>query len=49
MEEIHVLSIYYLVPFIVVHLTGVLLAEFTDQKGIVSRIVSGESKENTER
>ena len=40
-EQIHVLSIYYLVPFIVVHLAGILWAEFTDQKGIVSRIVSG--------
>lgn len=40
-EEIHVLSIYYLVAFIVIHLSGVLLAEFTKQKGIVSRIVSG--------
>lgn len=43
MEEIHILSIYYLVPFIVIHLAGVLLSEFTDQKGIVSRIVSGDN------
>lgn len=41
MEEIHMLSIYYLIPFIAIHLAGVLIAEFTDQKGIVSRIVSG--------
>jgi cytochrome b561 len=41
MEEIHVLSIYYLIAFIVIHLTGVFIAEFTDQKGIISRIVSG--------
>ena len=45
MEEIHVLSIYYLVAFIAIHLAGVLIAEFTDQKGIVSRIVSGSKKE----
>lgn len=44
-EAIHVLSIYYLVPFIIIHLSGVLLAEFTDQKGIISRIVSGKPKE----
>src|SRR5690606_32863801 len=44
MEDIHVLGIYYLVAFIVIHLAGVLIAEFSDQKGIVSRIVSG-SKE----
>jgi cytochrome b len=41
MEEIHILGIYYLVAFIVMHLGGVLIAEFTDQKGIFSRIVSG--------
>ncbi len=46
MEEIHVLGIYYLVGFIVLHWAGVLIAEFTDQKGIVSRIVSGSKKEN---
>ncbi len=41
MEEVHVLSIYYLLTFIGLHLGGVFLAEFTDQQGIVSRIVSG--------
>jgi len=41
MEEIHVLGIYYLVAFIVIHVAGVLIAEFTEQKGIISRIVSG--------
>ncbi|WP_055443285.1 cytochrome b/b6 domain-containing protein [Lacinutrix himadriensis] len=41
MEEIHVLGIYYLIAFMVIHLAGVLIAEFTEQKGIISRIVSG--------
>ncbi len=41
MEEIHVLGLYYLLGFITIHLAGVLMAEFTDQKGIISRIVSG--------
>ena len=41
MEEIHVLGIYYLIAFIIIHWTGVLIAEFTDEKGIISRIVSG--------
>jgi cytochrome b561 len=41
MEEIHVLSIYYLIPFIIIHLGGVLISEFTTQPGIISRIVSG--------
>lgn len=44
MEEIHELSLYYLVPYIVLHLSGVLLAEFTDDKGIISRIISGKNK-----
>ncbi len=48
MESIHVLAIYYLVPFMVIHLAGVLLAEFTKDKGIVSRIVSGKKKEGEE-
>jgi cytochrome b561 len=46
MEEIHVLGIYYLIAFIGIHLAGVLIAEFTHQKGIISRIVSGSKKEN---
>jgi len=41
MEDIHVLGIYYLIAFIAIHLAGVLIAEFTNQKGIISRIVSG--------
>ena len=41
MEGIHVLGIYYLIGYIVIHWAGVFIAEFTDQKGIISRIVSG--------
>lgn len=41
MEEIHVLGIYYLIVFLVIHWTGVLIAEFTDQKGIISKIIGG--------
>lgn len=44
MESIHELSIYYLVAFIVLHLAAVLYAEFTNDKGIISRIVSGGKK-----
>lgn len=43
-ENTHVLALYYLIPFIVIHLVGVLIAEFTDQKGIVSRIIRGTDK-----
>jgi len=45
MEEIHALGIYYLVAFIGLHIGGVLMAEFTNQKGIISRIVSGAKAE----
>lgn len=41
MEEIHVLSLYYLIPFLILHVGGILLAEFTTQPGIISRIVRG--------
>lgn len=41
MEDIHILSIYYLIGFLLLHWAGVFIAEFTDQKGLVSRIVSG--------
>lgn len=44
MEEIHVLSIYYLLAFIFLHLGGVILAELTTEQGIISKIVSGPSK-----
>jgi cytochrome b561 len=46
MEEIHVLGVYYLIAFIAIHLGGVLIAEFTEQKGIISRIVSGSEEKN---
>ena len=44
MEEIHVLSIYYLLAFIVIHLSGVFFSELTTQQGLISRIVSGPAK-----
>jgi len=44
MEEIHKLSLYYLVVFISLHIGGILLAELTNQQGIISKIVSGKSK-----
>ena len=41
LEEIHEFGIYYLIAYISLHLGGVLMAEFTNQKGIISRIISG--------
>lgn len=43
-EEIHALSIYYLLTFIFIHIGGVLYAELTNQQGIISKIVSGTRK-----
>lgn len=40
-EALHKLSIYYLAGFMVLHIGGVLLAEFTSIPGIVSRVISG--------
>lgn len=44
MEEVHELSLYYLLGFIFIHFAGIFWAEFTHDKGIVSRIFSGSSK-----
>ncbi len=44
MEDIHVLSIYYLIAFIVIHVSGILISEFTGDKGLISRIISGSNK-----
>jgi len=41
LESIHVLSIYYVLSFIALHLGGVLFAELGSQKGIVSRMIHG--------
>ena len=46
MESIHELGIYYLIAFIVLHVGGILWAEFTNNKGIVSRIISGKTDGN---
>ncbi len=46
MEEIHILSIYYLIAFLIFHIAGVLWAEFTMHKGIISKIVSGRKNVN---
>ena len=44
MEDIHVLGVYYLIAFIVVHITGILIAEFTTESGIISKIIGGSKK-----
>jgi cytochrome b561 len=46
MEFIHKLSIYYLIAYIIIHIGGVILAEFTDDKGIISKMISGNNTNN---
>jgi Ni,Fe-hydrogenase I cytochrome b subunit len=48
MIKIHNLSNYYLIPFIIIHLAGVLLAEFTNEQGIISKIISGAKRTKKE-
>jgi cytochrome b561 len=45
MEKIHVLSLYYLLAYIVLHIGGLIMAEFTSDHGIVSRIIGGKKKD----
>ena len=40
-EDIHVLTLYYAVAFLVLHLAGIVLGENTDKKGIVSKMIGG--------
>ena len=39
LEGIHELSLYYILTFIVIHFTGILIAENTSEKGIISSII----------
>lgn len=41
-EDIHKLSLYYMVTFIAVHLIGVIVADGTNDRGIISKIISGD-------
>ena len=43
LEEIHELSLYFILGFIVIHFTGILIAEYGKEKGIVSKMVSGKN------
>ena len=42
MEVVHVKSLYYVVAFIILHVGGVLLADMGAEKGIISKIISGD-------
>nr|WP_299201771.1 cytochrome b/b6 domain-containing protein [uncultured Brumimicrobium sp.] len=44
MEFFHVKSLFYLIPFILLHIVGVLYAEFTNHNGLISSVISGSKK-----
>lgn len=41
LEMIHKWAIYWFPIFIVIHILGIVIAELTDKKGIVSKMISG--------
>jgi len=41
LESIHIQSIYYVVLFIIMHMTGLLISEFSNEKGIVAKMIYG--------
>ncbi len=40
-EQIHVLALWYLIPYLVLHFGGIILGELTKEKGIVSKMIGG--------
>ncbi|GGP39205.1 hypothetical protein GCM10009347_03860 [Shewanella algicola] len=40
-ETIHKLALWYFIPFISLHVAGIFIAESTDEKGIVSKMIGG--------
>lgn len=41
LETIHVQSIYYVVLFIILHFTGLVISEYSNEKGIISKMIHG--------
>jgi len=41
-EAVHKWGIYWFPIFVVLHLSGILLAEYSDKKGITSRMIGGD-------
>lgn len=44
MEELHKKSLTYMIGFIVLHIGGVLIADAREERGLISKIISGEAK-----
>ncbi len=43
-EEIHKLTLYYIIPFLILHFAGILISELTTKDGIVSKMIGGDKK-----
>lgn len=41
--DIHIQAMYYAVTFVIIHLTGLVIAELTNNRGIISRMIHGGS------
>jgi len=41
-EEIHKLSLYYMIAFLFLHFGGIIIAELSTNKGIVSKMIGGD-------
>lgn len=42
MEFIHVKSLYFFIAFIIVHIVGVMIADAKEDRGIISKIITGD-------
>jgi cytochrome b561 len=47
LEDIHVQSIYYVILFIIMHMVGLVLAELSNQKGIISKMIHGKEENHS--
>ncbi|MBB6459766.1 cytochrome b/b6 domain-containing protein [Flammeovirga kamogawensis] len=45
LEDIHKLSLYYLVTFVVLHFAGIVIGEFTDKPNSVSEMIHGKQED----
>ena len=43
-EDIHKLTLYYIIPFLILHFTGIIIAELGSKKGIVSKMIGGDNE-----
>ena len=41
-EEIHKLTLYFIIPFLILHFGGILISELTTKEGVVSKMIGGD-------